>query len=303
MTTTHGEFQVQLTELDDMAAVLDTASGRMDDIHRQLAKIDAALAAGAARHVDENAVEGPPEQVGPISEQVQADVRATAQQSHRVTAEQAKLSPELTQDADKLRATRASYADAEERAKGGLPGGPDQPAPGGPSDPSGPTGPTPDPGRSNAAAIAVGDVSYDNKGAWPGGEEACRKYIAQALDRMGITNPQARADWTNGMLTIMSRESAYNSPGEQVNQGDSNAHGAEMPDGAAANCSRGACQTIPGTFAQYHQPGTSTDIYDPVANTAAAMNYCMGRYGVRQDGSDLASNVQQADPTRPAHGY
>jgi len=49
--------------------------------------------------------------------------------------------------------------------------------------------------------------------------------------------------------------------------------------------------------------GTSTDIYDPVANVAASMNYIRERYHVSADGHDLASKVQQADPHRPARGY
>ncbi|WP_051941143.1 lysozyme family protein [Phaeacidiphilus oryzae] len=304
MTTAQGEFQVQLTELDEMAAVLETAGARMAEIHQRLRQADAALAAGAARPVDPTAVTGPPQEVATVAGQVRSDVSATAQRSHQVTAEHAALSPELAEDAGKLQATRDAYAEAEGRAKGGLPGGGLPPGgPGGPSGPGGPTGPVPHPGESDAQAIAPDQVSYRDKGAWPSGEAACRQYVDQALDTMGITDPQARANWEQGMVTIMSRESAYNSPGFQVNEGDSNAHGAPMADGSPANCSRGACQTVPATFARYHQPGTSTEIYDPVANTAAAMNYCMGTYQVRKDGSNLAQNVQQADPNRPPHGY
>ena len=81
-----------------------------------------------------------------------------------------------------------------------------------------------------------------------------------------------------------------------VNLSDSNARGAQMSDGAPANSSRGPAQCIPGTFAGYHQPGTSTSIYEPVANIAASMNYVMDRYDVSPDGSNLASRVAQANP-------
>jgi len=37
--------------------------------------------------------------------------------------------------------------------------------------------------------------------------------------------------------------------------------------------------TIPGTFMAYHQPGTSFNITDPLANIAAAINYIASRYG------------------------
>jgi SLT domain-containing protein len=43
--------------------------------------------------------------------------------------------------------------------------------------------------------------------------------------------------------------------------------------------SRGLLQTIGGTFAAYHVPGTSSNIYDPLANIAAAINYAVHTYG------------------------
>ena len=43
--------------------------------------------------------------------------------------------------------------------------------------------------------------------------------------------------------------------------------------------SRGLMQVIGGTFAQYHVAGTSGNIYDPLANIAAALNYAMHVYG------------------------
>ncbi|WP_128377958.1 transglycosylase SLT domain-containing protein [Streptomyces cavernae] len=43
--------------------------------------------------------------------------------------------------------------------------------------------------------------------------------------------------------------------------------------------SKGLLQVIPPTFQAYHVPGTSWDIYDPVANITAAANYAADRYG------------------------
>jgi hypothetical protein len=43
--------------------------------------------------------------------------------------------------------------------------------------------------------------------------------------------------------------------------------------------SKGLLQVIPPTFAAYHVPGTSTNIYDPVANITAAANYAADKYG------------------------
>ncbi len=43
--------------------------------------------------------------------------------------------------------------------------------------------------------------------------------------------------------------------------------------------SKGLLQVIDPTFEQYHVDGTSKNIYDPVANIAAACNYAADRYG------------------------
>jgi len=53
----------------------------------------------------------------------------------------------------------------------------------------------------------------------------------------------------------------------------------------------------------YHQPGASTNIYDPVANTCASMNYVIHRYGASPTGENFATMVQQADAHRPPRGY
>ncbi|GAB2776149.1 hypothetical protein GCM10027073_06150 [Streptomyces chlorus] len=43
--------------------------------------------------------------------------------------------------------------------------------------------------------------------------------------------------------------------------------------------SKGLLQVIPPTFQAYHVPGTSWNIYDPIANITAAANYAADRYG------------------------
>jgi hypothetical protein len=155
------------------------------------------------------------------------------------------------------------------------------------------------PGGSPLAELGAGDVRFEQLGL-PRGQHAYRQYISQALDVMGITDPQARANWTRGLEVGLSRESAFNA--DAVNKWDSNARGARMADGAPAQCSRGGLQTIPKTFAANHQPGTSTNIYDPVANTAAAMNYLMRRYHISRDGSNLSA-VPQFNPHHAPQGY
>ncbi|RDI51704.1 transglycosylase SLT domain-containing protein [Nocardia mexicana] len=56
-----------------------------------------------------------------------------------------------------------------------------------------------------------------------------------------------------------------------INLYDSNA--------AAGIPSKGLMQVIDPTFAAFHVEGTSWDIFDPVANIAAACNYAANRYG------------------------
>lgn len=115
-------------------------------------------------------------------------------------------------------------------------------------------------------------------------------YIVAALRACGLPVTPA---WIAGYQTLIKRES--NGVTNAVNNSDSNA--------AAGHPSRGLTQTIPSTFMSNHQPGTSMDINDPVANIAASINYVRRRYGVADDGSNLSAAVQQADPTRPPKGY
>jgi hypothetical protein len=154
---------------------------------------------------------------------------------------------------------------------------------------------------SSAARISVGDVSFAGRGTFPKGPQAMSDAINAALDARGVTDPVARKRWHDGYMTLTGRESGHNA--SVVNVSDSNAHGAQMSDGAPAGSSRGPAQCIPTTFAGYHQPGTSTSIYEPVANIAASMNYVMDRYGVSPDGSNLASRVSQANYAVRGGGY
>jgi hypothetical protein len=154
---------------------------------------------------------------------------------------------------------------------------------------------------SSAARIAAGDVSFAGRGTFPKGAAAMSEAINAALDARGVTDPVARKRWHDGYMTLVQRESGHNA--SVVNVSDSNAHGAQMSDGAPANSSRGPAQCIPTTFAAYHQPGTSTSIYEPVANIAASMNYVMARYGVSPDGSNLTARVSQANYASAGGGY
>ncbi|ASW97954.1 MULTISPECIES: transglycosylase SLT domain-containing protein [Mycobacterium avium complex (MAC)] len=125
------------------------------------------------------------------------------------------------------------------------------------------------------------------------GRQAVLAAIRKALDIKGIHDPAARARWERGMDLVARRESNYNA--NAINNWDSNA--------ARGTPSKGAFQFIAPTFAAYHQPGTSRDIHNLVAQACAFINYAMGRYGVAVDASNLADRIQQADPRRSPKGY
>ena len=141
--------------------------------------------------------------------------------------------------------------------------------------------------------ITIGDVTY---GRYNGVGDVA-SWTSQACGIISVPS----ASWVRGYAVLCARESSGNA--NAINSYDSNAHGAIQSDGHPLNCSRGVAQCIPGTFASNHVAGTSSNIYDPVANIAASMRYVMNRYGVSSDGSNLVSLVQQADPSRPPRGY
>lgn len=162
----------------------------------------------------------------------------------------------------------------------------------------------PEGGRSSSvgSTLSVNEVTfggYTGDGSHHGaGHIYIDRWIDSACKAIGVAQND---NWRIGYKTLCLRESSYYP--NAVNTSDMNAHGERAPDGHPFNCSRGLAQCIPPTFAKHWAPGTSTSIYDPVANIAASMNYVQTRYNVSGDGSDLARNVQQADPSRHPKGY
>ncbi|MDA0252834.1 MAG: DUF4226 domain-containing protein [Actinomycetota bacterium] len=139
-------------------------------------------------------------------------------------------------------------------------------------------------------ASTAGDSRTVLASATSGGPTA---WAIKALAVNGITDPRAVRNWLPGLLTMGKRESD-NNPLAQ-NNWDSNARNG-IP-------SKGWMQTIEPTFNAHWRPGTSRNIFDPVANAAAAIHYVMSRYGVSPDGSNLMARVQQANPSAPPRGY
>ncbi|MFI9150216.1 peptidoglycan-binding protein [Streptomyces sp. NPDC053367] len=163
------------------------------------------------------------------------------------------------------------------------------------------TGFTVDCGRVPAGRggrLSLAQVTYRDPGD-DSGEAAMRRYARKACELTGMEQKFG----VPALTTIAKRESTFNHPKHRVNKTDSNAHGPIVSDGHPRNCSRGATQCIPTTFAAYHQAGTATTPYDVVACMCATVNYVRDRYHVNRSGSNFAARVQQADPHRAPHPY
>ncbi|MFF5855480.1 transglycosylase SLT domain-containing protein [Streptomyces sp. NPDC012751] len=91
-------------------------------------------------------------------------------------------------------------------------------------------------------------------------------WIRQSLD---IMRAKGIPGSYNGLHRNIMRESSGNPMA--INNWDINAVNG-IP-------SKGLLQVIPPTFNAYHVPGTSWNIYNPVANITAAANYAAHRYG------------------------
>lgn len=129
---------------------------------------------------------------------------------------------------------------------------------------------------------ALAGAAAGVQGKWAG---SVAQWIQQAMAIDGVSGP----DWVSGLELIVGQESGGNP--NSINLSDSNA--------AAGDPSRGLMQTIGSTFAAYHAPGTSTNIYDPVANIAAGIRYIEATYG----SIDNVPGVRSVRSGGPYAGY
>ncbi|MDX2565365.1 transglycosylase SLT domain-containing protein [Streptomyces sp. TX20-6-3] len=119
----------------------------------------------------------------------------------------------------------------------------------------------------SAVAIASSGVAFST-----GKAEASEKSRQVDAWIMGALVVMREKDIPGSYLGIhrnLMRESSGNR--YAINLWDSNAR-AGIP-------SKGLMQVIEPTFNQYHVQGTSWNIFDPIANIAAACNYAAHRYG------------------------
>jgi hypothetical protein len=71
--------------------------------------------------------------------------------------------------------------------------------------------------------------------------------------------------------------------------GDPNAINLTDSNARRGDPSRGLMQTIGATFTRWHVPGTSWNIYDPLANIASSINYAVHGKGIGSDKGQLGS--------------
>jgi len=327
------KFGVSLTELARIQKDWQSINERMTEMSKKVGQIKEAVAKAAATDLMASQLAGVVG-FGVVAVQVARDVEDILKRTEHLQKTKERLTKEIGEDAQKIKQVIKEYQEIERRIeeelhkkekqhqpptspKGGDRTGIDSTGPGhkgnggghhqppdSPHHPGGDGGGDGNhPAPSSAGKIGISQVNYGGAGSWKSGKEACTDYINKVLDMKGITDPKARANWMRGMLTIAERESSFNSSRWLVNKNDSNAWGPVQSDGAPLHSSRGPWQCIPDTFASYHEAGTSTDIYDPVASCAASMNYLMGHYHVSPDGSNLAAKVPQANPNSGPHGY
>lgn len=125
-------------------------------------------------------------------------------------------------------------------------------------------------------------------GGGPGGAIPTGEHLAlidQALAFVGISKDQWPM-WESGLNTLITRESGWHP--NIVNTWDSNA--------MAGHPSGGLMQTIASTFAGNRDPRLPNNMFDPLANVVAGINYINRTYHGIQ-------NVQQANPNAPKKGY
>ena len=132
---------------------------------------------------------------------------------------------------------------------------------------------------TDAAKAAMGMMGGSSGGSSGGGAltPAVRDWFNKAVAVTGVG-----MSWAPDLETIGQHESSFNP--SAINLSDSNA--------AAGDPSKGIMQLISTTFSEYHQPGTSPNIFEPVANIAAGINYIKGRYGNPGDVPGIISLAQ-----------
>jgi hypothetical protein len=102
-----------------------------------------------------------------------------------------------------------------------------------------------------------------------GGVMSAGEFLSTARRALAMTGHRGVRGGAQTLLWLATQESGLNP--NSINNWDSNA--------AAGHPSQGLMELIPATFSSYHEPGTSSNIKDPLANIAASINYQFDKYG------------------------
>ncbi|MBD3004854.1 transglycosylase SLT domain-containing protein [Streptomyces sp. 5-10] len=139
---------------------------------------------------------------------------------------------------------------------------------------------------------SVGALVYKNQGpdTAPASSSIPETNAASSGKHVCPKGPEAASDeqinsWIRQTLTVMKQNEIPGSfdgiKRNLIRESGCKVRAINLTDINAKNGvpSKGLLQVIPPTFEANHVPGTSKDIYDPVANLAAACNYAAHRYG------------------------
>ncbi|MER8091664.1 transglycosylase SLT domain-containing protein [Streptomyces sp. NPDC058316] len=151
--------------------------------------------------------------------------------------------------------------------------------------------------KAEAAAKAEAEAAAKVRAEAEAKAKAARAKAAAAAEKRNETQAASRSEartpvyannldgWIRQSLDIMR---AHGIPGSydglhrnimRESTGNPNAVNGWDINAKNGTPSCGLLQVIRPTFNAYHVPGTSTNIYDPVANITAAANYAADRYG------------------------
>jgi SLT domain-containing protein len=137
--------------------------------------------------------------------------------------------------------------------------------------------------KEAAAAAAKAEAEKARQAEEAAGRAAARAEVKRAAPQK--TYGDTLDGWIRESLAIMKK---HGIPGSYegihrnvMRESSGNPKAINLWDINAQNGipSKGLLQVIPPTFEAYHVPGTSKNIYDPVANITAACNYAADKYG------------------------
>ncbi|MFB7632432.1 transglycosylase SLT domain-containing protein [Streptomyces sp. NPDC056149] len=139
--------------------------------------------------------------------------------------------------------------------------------------------------KQKAEQAAKAKVEQERQGKEAASRSAVREAVPAAAPKPAKIYPNTLDGWIRESLDIMAR---HNIPGSydgifrnlmRESSGNPNAINLWDSNAQMGIPSKGLLQVIDPTFREFHVPGTSWNIYDPVANITAACKYAANRYG------------------------